>query len=258
MDKTDVTAVINAHREGLMLTSTLESVSHAVKAANAENMSVDVIALADVPDDLTMGVLQSFNDLPMEVLVGSNGDLAESRNEAVSYAKGEFVAFVDGDDLWGEEWLVRAVKAARMEPRECVWHPEVNLYFSDTHQWLFHHPDMDEKDFDLWQQLVTNHWTALSFARRSVYLKYPYVRNEISKGTGYEDWSWNCTTIAHGIVHKTVPDTCHFIRRKSFSMVAETNLNEALVSRHSLFSYLSSQPSDSSLKSTTRNLTGGT
>lgn len=249
MQNTDVTAVINAHGEGLMLTSTLESVSRAVKAANAQNMSVEVIALADVPDELTMHVLQSFDRLPMDVRVGCNGDLAESRNEAVSYANGEFIAFVDGDDLWGEEWLVRAVNAARNEPRECVWHPEVNLYFSETDQWLFHHPDMDEKDFDVWQQLVTNYWTALSFARRSVYLTHPYIRNEISKGTGYEDWSWNCTTIANGIVHKSVPDTCHFIRRKPFSMVAETNSNEALVSRHSLFSYLSSQSSDASTAS---------
>lgn len=241
MKKTDVTAVINAHREGLMVASTLESVAKAVKVAHGQGISVEVIAIADRPDDVTLKVLESFDRLPIDIRVADNGDLAESRNEAVRHGNGDFVAFIDGDDLWGPEWIVRAVNAARTETRECVWHPEVNLYFSDTTQWLFHHPDMDAEDFDVWRQLVTNCWTALSFARRSVYLRHPYVRNEISKGTGYEDWSWNCTTIAQGIIHKTVPDTCHFIRKKSFSMVQETNTNEALVSRHDLYSYLSAR-----------------
>lgn len=241
MPNTDVTAVINVHREDLMLASTLHSVARAADTARKAGLSVEVIAMADRPNDLTLRMLDSFEAMEMDVRIADNGDLAESRNEAVVHATGEFIAFVDGDDLWGDEWLSRAVAAARAEARECVWHPQVNLYFSDSEQWLFHHPDMDDEDFDLWPQLVTNYWTALSFARRCTYLAYPYVRNEISKGTGYEDWSWNCTTIANGIIHKTVPETCHFVRRKSFSMLTESNMNEALVSRHDLFAYLTAR-----------------
>ncbi|TDT73132.1 glycosyl transferase family 2 [Litoreibacter halocynthiae] len=238
MKKTDVTAIINAHNEGLILTGTLKSVSKAVQRAEEGGLSVEVMVVADRCDDLTQDVLNDFDEIPVKLVEGDNGDLAESRNQGVKLAEGEFIAFIDGDDLWGADWLLNAVEAARKEKRECIWHPEVNLYFAENHQWFFHHHDMDSPDFKVENLLVINYWTALSFARKKVYVDNPYVRNQISKGMGYEDWSWNCSTIAKGLVHKVVPETCHFVRKKEFSLVRESVQADVMVSRHGLYNHL--------------------
>lgn len=245
----DITAIINAHNEGILLASTLESVRLAVEKAAGAGVSVEVVAVGDRCDYLTSEVMGNFHLPNMTVIDANNGDLAASRNEGVEAAKGRFVAFLDGDDLWGPDWLVLALEAAEQDQRECVWHPEINLYFTESQAWYFHHPDMDDIEFDPWRQLVTNCWTALSFAKVDVYRKFPYTRNDLSKGTGYEDWSWNSSVMAGGIVHKTVPGTCHFIRKKQFSMVQETNQSGALVSRHNLYHHLVNTPSYGTVRS---------
>lgn len=238
MSATDVTAIINAHNEGLILTSTLKSVAKTVKRAEDGGLTVEVMIVADRCDALTRDIIEAFDEIPLNIVIGDNGDLAESRNQGIKLAKGEFIGFIDGDDLWGPDWLLKAVTTARKEKRECVWHPEVNLYFAENFRWFFHHPDMDNPTFEIEDLLVTNYWTALSFARKKVYLENPYVRNEISKGMGYEDWSWNCTTISNGLIHKVVPETCHFVRKKEFSMLTDSTQSDVVVSKHGLYNHI--------------------
>jgi len=95
---------------------------------------------------------------------------------------------------------------------------------------------METSSFDMDSLRYTNYWTALSFADKSIYKAFPYKRNKIKSGFGYEDWNWNCTTINEGIIHKTVSDTCHFIRRKeSGSMLSESNIMKCLMTPAPLF-----------------------
>ena len=62
--------------------------------------------------------------------------------------------------------------------------------------------------------LEFNYWDAVCVARREIFLKYPYESTTQNPGFGFEDWHFNCQTLAENIEHYVVPDTVHFLRAK--------------------------------------------
>jgi hypothetical protein len=153
-----------------------------------------------------------------------HGDLALSRNAGIRGVDAAYVALMDGDDLWGQDWLLKAVAAARAADRPSVWHPELNVMFGGDVPQLFLHPDSTDPEFDDFELVDYNHWTSLSFAARSTYLEHPFHPLHLTGGRGFEDWSWNAQTLAAGIPHRVVAETVHFVRRRrgSLSKVSES------------------------------------
>jgi len=215
MTKYNISAVINGHAEGLLLKPSIDSALRAREYAVAKGLAVELIVILDRPDDISRTVAHAcLKDHPhARVVEVQNGDLGLSRNDGASAASGEYVAFLDGDDLWGKNWPTAAYNSAVASGREIVWHPEVNVYFGGTPH-IFLHIDSDDPSFEISGIAYTNYWTALSFVRRDFLLQVPYSRTQLAKQIGYEDWGWNLHTMELGAVHKIVPGTGHAIRTK--------------------------------------------
>jgi glycosyltransferase involved in cell wall biosynthesis len=230
---TTITAVLNVHREGNLARGSLLSIANARKVAEAAGVTVEVVAVADCSDQLTLDVLA---DAPgVRVVETSVDDLGLARNVGVAEATGQYVAFLDGDDLWGPRWLLGAFEAAMVESRSVVWHPEASLYFGPKHSphWLVH-PDQETIEGD-WVLLgIRNHWTSLSLALRETYLAIPYRRTKLEVGFGLEDWSWNSEVVAHGYLHKPVPGTVHLVRVRTTSLLRRTTAAKALMTPSTL------------------------
>jgi glycosyltransferase involved in cell wall biosynthesis len=230
---TGITAVLNVHREGALARGSLLSIAGARQAAEAAGIAVEVLAVADCSDQATLDILAG--DAGVRILETSVDDLGLARNVGVAAANGRYVAFLDGDDLWGPRWLLAAYEAATAEPRPVVWHPEASLYFGPGQPpyWLVH-PDIETIEGD-WVTLGTrNQWTSLSFALRETYQAVPYRRTDLAAGFGKEDWSWNAEVVAHGYLHKPVPGTVHFVRVRETSLVRRTDAANALMTPSSL------------------------
>ena len=210
----DIAAVVNLHREG---TAAIPSLVSALRAKEeAENMGqlVELLIVLDRADEPTRSVANDWVARGATIVECDEGDLGAARNTAASATTAEFVAFLDGDDLWGPSWLLRAARAAdkSVGDRPHVFHPEINVIFGDHHSLLVHRPS-DHDTFSRNRLRLHNMWTALSFMDRKVLLDWPYPRNRLDEGFGYEDWSWNLAIIDAGGSHHVVADTCHFIRR---------------------------------------------
>lgn len=210
-----ISAVLNLHREGRLCLPTIDSLRAAVDRAALDGITSEILVVLDRCDALTeslaVGSLQAASILRADL-----GDLGLARNRAVAVAAGRFVSFLDGDDLWGDDWLAACVDAtARFAEPTFVMHPEANLYFQKGRPpHLFLHPDQARDQLRLDDLAVDNYWTALSFAPIEVCRRFPYRASALSGGYGYEDWLWNFETMRAGITHVAVDGTIHLIRRK--------------------------------------------
>lgn len=71
----------------------------------------EVIVIDNHSEDNTDQVIQSFNDSRITTLkIHNNGIIAASRNAGIRAAKGDWIAFLDSDDLWYPQKLDIALK----------------------------------------------------------------------------------------------------------------------------------------------------
>ena len=101
MNKKDcvLSIIITAHREGLVAHKTMKSVERAVKKIEEASISYEVIVSIDRGDDQTIDYFNNYTGLPIHIYQWDHGDLSSSRNSAIKKAHGQFVSFIDADDL---------------------------------------------------------------------------------------------------------------------------------------------------------------
>ncbi len=212
-----ISAVINLHSEGYLCKPSLCSMQRCLDHAHSSGMTTEAIVVLDNPDRQTAEFVRNQKRDDWQILEISEKDLGAARNYAVSKSQGELVAFLDGDDLWCEDWLTSCIDAARRATRKAIWHPDLNIYFGADSR-VFRHIDMESDEFDALDLLFSNLWTALVCTHRDILLDIPYPRTDLKRQLGYEDWGWNLRTIESGLTHKIVPGTVHAIRIKQAHM----------------------------------------
>lgn len=242
---TEISAIINFHNEKLKAIPSIRSFLHCCDYAIDKGIQVQKIVVVDNPDPLTSQVIDSFSHQFDTVLEVDHRDLGESRNSGRKVSDGKFLSFFDGDDLWGEEWLMRSLQwmASNSNPR-AICHPEVVYYFDATdylnhvvdsapsqtaRSFHFLHKDSTEVDVKHWKIRYNNLWTSNSFGHREIYEEFPYIKADTTVGFGVEDWAWNATTLYAGIRHAIVPETVHLVRTKQDGSLGQQNAAQNLI-----------------------------
>lgn len=242
----DISVIVVFHGEKVYCLPALASVRSLVSTAMADGVTVEAIVILDAPDDETRRLVLSAATDFARIEEVSFRDLGLTRNHAAQMAQGHYLSFLDGDDLWGAQWLRLAYSAATdaCAPLNAIWHPKVMYLFdeSDFDRTSFDctpHPNAhglyliqessDSPSFDPRALFLENMWGAVAFARRVVYLRYPYLAVDRVAGFGIEDWSWNSQTLAAGFVHKVVEGTVHLHREKKSGGLGVQNLLDGLL-----------------------------
>jgi len=239
-NKVDISAIMTAHWEGVLAGLSLKSMIDAVEHVRHASINVEVIVVLDRPDGVTKQFVESVGLEDLAVFYTDFGDQGKVRNYAIEKSCGKYVAFLDGDDLWSFNWLSSALESMHKYSDEAIVHPEFNWFF-DKSSGVLEKVDMSDVFFDDEYLRVMNYWDALCFAPKHIHEIFPYSARDIAGGFAYEDWHWNCLTLANGYRHVIAPDTIHFKRRRAGSQTIEASTRRALPGMNSLFDYSSYQ-----------------
>ena len=93
-------------------------IGEAIRSALAQTFrDFDVHVIDNGSTDDTKEVVESFGDERLNYFWKEDSGLpADSRNVGIARSRGEFIAFLDSDDLWLPDKLERQVKAMRANP----------------------------------------------------------------------------------------------------------------------------------------------
>jgi glycosyltransferase involved in cell wall biosynthesis len=95
----------------------------------------ELIILNDGSQDSTLEVVSSIQDSRLKVFSHPNAGLAASRNRGTFHAVGEYISFIDADDLWTPDKLETQLKALQDNPEAAVAYSWTN-YIDESGQFL--------------------------------------------------------------------------------------------------------------------------
>jgi glycosyltransferase involved in cell wall biosynthesis len=190
-----VSVVIPAFNAGSVLTETLSS----VREQTFRDFEVIINADEGSTDD-TIAVARRFSETDPRfiVTVQPHSDISTARNKAVELARGEFIAFLDSDDIWLPEKLATQVALFDGEPRVdltftnyFLWdgQRDFNVRYRD-HKWL--------PDGEILRELVCVNLfgTSTVMARRKALLDAGLFDPQIN---ACEDWDMWLRMAEHGL-----------------------------------------------------------
>lgn len=233
----DISVVTTFHKEGRLMAATLRSIKAAIDEAERGGLQIEWILVLDAVNQATRDFLAAHAPAGSHSIEVDVRDLGGARNAGIAVALGEFVAIADADDMWSANWLSAAHSFAQSLSKPVVLHPKVVICF-EKRQSIRLSIDSDAVGFSLSTLLETNCWSAHSFAPRSLYLEVPFDTGlNLSTGFAFEDWHFNCETLALGVAHKCVLDTFHCYRIKQWkeSLTSQIQKDRSLLPPTKLF-----------------------
>lgn len=116
-----VSVVIPTHNAAQFIGEAIDS------ALRQDYPNKEIIVVDDGSTDHTLDIARSYQG-KVSVIAQANQGAAVARNTGLDAAQGEFIAFLDSDDLWLPGKLTAQVN-------HLLQHPDIDLVFSRWHVW---------------------------------------------------------------------------------------------------------------------------
>lgn len=114
-----ISVIVPAYNAEATILETIRSIQ------NQTFTDFELIVINDGSTDGTLALLEQVQDARLRVFSYPNGGLPVARNRGIQRATGEFISFIDADDLWTADKLERQLQALRQ-------HPEAGVAYSWT------------------------------------------------------------------------------------------------------------------------------
>ncbi|MBD6614690.1 glycosyltransferase [Komarekiella sp. 'clone 1'] len=110
----NISVIIPAYNSEKTIKVTIESV------LRQTFVDFELIIINDGSQDSTLDIISQFKDSRIKVFSFNNSGGNVSRNRGLNYAIGEFISFLDADDIWTADKLEIQLKALQENPQAVV------------------------------------------------------------------------------------------------------------------------------------------
>jgi len=118
----NVSVVVPTRNRSTLLSMTLRSV------LRQQQVELEVIVIDEASTDDTAAMLATLGDARVRVIPHDRPlGVSAARNRGAAEAHGEWLAFVDDDDLWAPDKLARQIQAAETADRDWAYGGSVNI-----------------------------------------------------------------------------------------------------------------------------------
>jgi glycosyltransferase involved in cell wall biosynthesis len=200
---------------------------------------LDVVLVDDGSTDKTAAIAATYDDRVRYIHQNNQGPAA-ARNQGIRAARGEFIAFLDADDLWHPEKLERQIACFQIRPEleYCVtycqnfWAPELQ---AEAERYRTHRISRPMPGFV----------TGTLIARRGMFELVGLFNSELAHG---DSTQWFLRAAEHGAVMELLPDALTYRRLHSENrsrLLASSSREEFLhIVKMSLDSRRMNKPAD--------------
>jgi Glycosyl transferase family 2 len=228
---TDLTVIVTAHNETAVCGPAMRAADLAIEAARSRGFTVQPIIGLDAPTPETTTYFHQPHFDHWERRVLDERDLGMVRNALIQGCDSRYVAFLDADDLFSENWLAEGIAAldvAAARGESAIAHPELNVIF-DGDKSVVLNLDQSSPLFTPHYLYFRHYYDSLCMAPREAHVEIPYVARDVRSGLSYQDFQFTIESLAAGWRHVVVKDTIIFKRRRDFSLVTESNTRKSVV-----------------------------
>ena len=207
MKKTEVTIVVPSFNQREFLPDAIES-------ALGQTMRCEVIIVDDGSTDNSLDLAKYYVQHGVKVVSQVNKGLSSARNTGIMNATGEYILFLDSDDILNEDCVEKLLKVAKRTKADVVA-PSFKT-FGTTNELVILMDSPKTEDF-----LVANRIGYCALFRKETLLE---VGGYSPKMTwGYEDYHLTFNLLARDKLIVTVPDVLWLYRMKEHSMIHVAN-----------------------------------
>jgi GT2 family glycosyltransferase len=121
-----ISVIIPAYNAERTLLETVDSVQ------NQTLSDIEIIIINDGSTDRTWNTIENLSDSRIKAFSYENGGVAVARNRGIAQATGEFVAFIDADDLWTPDKLDLQLAALKQHPEAGIAYSWNYFYYDRT------------------------------------------------------------------------------------------------------------------------------
>jgi glycosyltransferase involved in cell wall biosynthesis len=125
-----ISVVIPAYNAGRTLQETITSVQ------NQTFLDLEIIIVDDGSTDNTLNLIENLADPRIKAFSYRNGGVSVARNRGITHSTGEFIAFLDADDLWTPNKLESQIEAINANPEADV-----------AYSWTSYFHELKEKQY---------------------------------------------------------------------------------------------------------------
>jgi glycosyltransferase involved in cell wall biosynthesis len=164
-------------------------ISRAVKSVlNQTIQNFEIIVIDGGSEDNGPKIIKDFKDPRIHFLVQSGKGVSNARNEAVNYAKNEFIAFLDADDEWMSNHLETILRLIEKYPQAGIY---TTAYKIRTAEGMTRWADYKYIPNPPWEGLLPNYFKSGALGDSAVWTSGVVIpKNIFDEVGGFPEGYW--------------------------------------------------------------------